>query len=385
MQAYLDNSATTAVNPQVAELVLKIMTEDYGNPSSMHRKGFEAEGYIREAAATLSGIWNCSPGEVIFTSGGTESDNMAIIGAARAGKRRGRHIITSRVEHAAVLSACEYLKGEGYEISYLDTDREGIIDLSQLEELIREDTLLVSLMHVNNEIGSIMPVEEAGRLIKKKNPGCLFHIDDIQGFGKLRLLPGKCSADMISISGHKLHGPKGTGALYVNKNARISPIIFGGGQQKGRRSGTENVPGIAGLALAAKLLNDDLLKNQERLYALRENFINSIRDIEGVSINGPADRLKAAPHIVSVSVQGIRAEVLLHALEDREIFVSAGSACASNKPQVSATLQAIGLDRGLLDSTIRFSFSVDTGEEEIAYAADTLRELLPGLRRFTRK
>lgn len=386
MQAYLDNSATTPVEPAVAELMLKLMTEDFGNPSSMHRKGFEAETQVRNAAEELAKIWKCTPNEIIFTSGGTESDNMALLGAAKSRVRYGKHIITTKVEHAAILSTCEELKNQGYEISYLNVDNNGIIDLDELKQTIRQDTILVSIMHVNNEIGSVMPIAEAGKLIKEINPECLFHVDDIQGFGKLRLIPDKARVDMISISAHKLHGPKGAGALYVSKNTRIKPIIFGGGQQRGMRSGTENVPGIVGLSKAAVILNEKLEENTERLYELRDYFIDRLKRIEGVQINsGNVSRQYSAPHIVSMSVEKVRAEVLLHSLEDKGIYVSAGSACSSNKPHISETLKAIGLKQDLLDNTVRFSFSIHTTREELDYTAEQLESILPMLQRFTRK
>lgn len=385
MEAYLDNSATTAVEPAVAELVMKLMTEDYGNPSSMHRRGFEAEKYMREAAQTFADIFRCTPGEIIFTSGGTESDNMAILGAAYAHSRQGKHIITTEIEHAAVSAPFKFLESQGYEVTRLGVDNEGVICLDELRDSIRDDTILVSIMHVNNEIGSVQPVAEAGEMIKSINPGCLFHVDDIQGFGKLALNPKTMKIDMISVSGHKIHGPKGTGILYVSKDTRILPMILGGGQQKGMRSGTENVPGAAGMALAAKLMTAKMSETTPYLYELRKYFTQQIMQIDDVWVNGPADDGLAAPHIVSLSIEGVRAEVILHALEEKNVFVSAGSACSSNKPAVSATLKAIGIRKELLDSTIRFSFSVHTTKEEIDYAVEALKELLPMLRRFRRR
>ena len=384
MEVYLDNSATTRCYDDVAQLMHKIMCEAYGNPSSMHNKGLEAEQYLRYAAETLANLLKVSEKEILFTSGGTESDNIALIGTAMANHRRGRHLITTRIEHPAILQPMVYLENQGFQVTYLPVDHEGRISLQDLERAIRPDTILVSIMHTNNEIGSIQPIAEAGELIKRVNPQTLFHVDAVQGFGKFRIYPARTHVDMMSVSAHKIHGPKGTGFLYIRKGAKVSPIIYGGGQQKGMRSGTENVPGIAGLAKAAEMVYQNLDEDMERMYGLRDLFVQGVSGIEDVKINGCPGR-EGAAHIVSLSVRGIRSEVLLHALEERGIYVSAGSACASNKPQTSATLKAIGLERDLLDSTIRFSFSVFTTAEEIQYTIQTLCELVPTLRRYTRR
>ena len=384
MEAYLDNSATTACFEEVAQLMHKIMCEDYGNPSSMHHKGVEAEKYLRDATKTLADLLKTDEKEILFTSGGTESDNIALIGTAMANHRRGRHLITTRIEHPAVLQPMAYLENQGFQVTYLPVDHEGKISLEDLERAIRPDTILVSIMHTNNELGSVQPIAEAGELIKRMNPQTLFHVDAVQGFGKFRIYPAKAHVDMLSVSGHKIHGPKGVGFLYIRKGARVNPIIYGGGQQKGMRSGTENVPGIAGLAKAAELVYQNLDQDMDRMYGLRDMLVEGIGDIEDVRVNGCPGR-EGAAHIVSLSVRGVRSEVLLHALEERDIYVSAGSACSSNKPQTSATLKAIGVERGLLDSTIRFSFSVFTTAEEIQYTIQALHELIPALRRYSRR
>ncbi|MDE7260402.1 MAG: cysteine desulfurase [Lachnospiraceae bacterium] len=384
MEAYLDNSATTVCFEEVAHLMHKIMCEDYGNPSSMHHKGVEAEKYLRDATKTLADLLKADEKEILFTSGGTESDNIALIGTAMANHRRGRHLITTRIEHPAVLQPMAYLENQGFQVTYLPVDHEGKISLEDLERAIRPDTILVSIMHTNNEIGSVQPIAEAGELIKRMNPQTLFHVDAVQGFGKFRIYPAKAHVDMLSVSGHKIHGPKGVGFLYIRKGARVNPIIYGGGQQKGMRSGTENVPGIAGLAKAAEMVYQNLDQDMDRMYGLRDMLIEGISDIEDVRVNGCPGR-EGAAHIVSLSVQGVRSEVLLHALEERDIYVSAGSACSSNKPQTSATLKAIGVKRELLDSTIRFSFSVFTTAEEIQYTIQALHELIPALRRYSRR
>lgn len=387
MDCYLDNSATTACDPRVTELVVKLFESEYGNPSSMHLKGFEGEKHLHLAKETLAKIWKVTPAEIIFTSGGTESDNMAIIGTAMANKRQGMHIITTRIEHAAVKASTDFLQKQGFEITYLGTDKEGVISLEELKAAIRPDTILVSIMHVNNEIGSVQPIEEIGKIIKSINPKCLFHVDDIQGFGKLSLYPKKMNIDMISISGHKIHGPKGSGALYLAKGVKIFPLILGGGQQNGLRSGTENVPGYAGLALAAKIMQDNIIENTKRLYELRKYLCDKLLTIDDVVINGPLQtegNERIAPHIISLSVKDVRAEVLLHSLEERNVFVSAGSACSSNKPAVSETLKAINVDKNMLDSTVRLSFSVHSTKEEADMAFDVLSQIIPMLRKYKR-
>ena len=383
MEAYLDNSATTPVFPEVAELVMKIMTQDYGNPSSMHRKGYDAEQYIKESKDIFAKILKVNEKEIFFTSGGTEADNMAVIGAAMANRRSGNHIITTKIEHPAIKSPMKYLEERGFKVDYLSVDSNGIISLEELKSLMTDQTILVSIMHVNNEMGAVEPLEEAGALIKECNPKCLFHVDDIQGFGKLRIYPKKWKIDMLSVSGHKIHGPKGTGMLYVSEQVKMVPIIYGGGQQTGMRSGTENVPGIAGMGIAAQMIYSDIKETTLELYRLKRIFTGEVVKIPDVTVNGYTDE-RSAPHIVSVSVKGVRSEVLLHALEEKGVYVSAGSACASNKPAVSETLKAISLGKELLESTVRFSFSVHTTEEEIRYALKVMEEVIPMLRKFVR-
>lgn len=383
MEVYLDNSATTACFEEAAQLMHRILCEDYGNPSSLHHKGVEAEAYLRYANETFAKILKVNEKEIFFTSGGTESDNIALVGAAMANHRAGRHLITTRIEHPAVLQPMSYLEGQGFEVTYLSVDRQGKISLEELEQAIRPDTILVSIMHTNNEIGSIQPVAEAGELIRKKNPKTLFHVDAVQGFGKARIYPGKMHIDMLSASGHKIHGPKGVGLLYMREGAKVSPIMYGGGQQRGLRSGTENLPGIAGFAKAAELVYQDLEQDVDRMYALREKLTDGVKNIDDVICNGCPGR-EGAPHVVSVSFRGVRSEVLLHALEERGIYVSAGSACSAHKPQPSATLRAIGVEKDLLGSTIRFSLSGFTTDEEIAYTCQNLEEIVPKLRRYTR-
>lgn len=384
MEAYLDNSATTFCSPGATEKMVELLTSDYGNPSSLHRKGVIAENHITEAAKIIGKTLKVEEKELIFTSGGTESNNLAILGVAKANKRAGMHVITTKIEHASVAAPFARLEQKGYEVTYLNVDSYGQIDLEELRAAIRPDTILVSIMQVNNEIGALQPIEEAGKLIKATNPNTLFHVDAIQSYGKMAVYPKKINVDLLSVSGHKIHGPKGSGFLFVKEKTKIKPLVHGGGQQKGMRSGTENVPAIAGLAIAAEEMYRNLEANRNHLFELRDYFIEQAEAIEGVTVNGRKDH-NSAPHIVSVSIEGIRAEVMLHTLEDRNIYVSAGSACSSNKPAVSATLSQIGLKKELLDSTIRFSFGIHTTREELDYALSVMREVIPMLRKYTRR
>ncbi|MBE5852512.1 MAG: cysteine desulfurase [Lachnospiraceae bacterium] len=383
MEVYLDNSATTKVFPEVAELMTKVMLEDYGNPSSLHFKGVDGENYIKKAKEQIAKVLKVQEKEIYFTSGGTEADNLAIIGCAMANKRAGMHLITTRIEHPAVLETMKYLEKQGFEVTYLPVDKYGQIRLEDLKAAMRRDTILVSVMHTNNEIGAVQPIAEAGVLIKSMNPRCLFHVDAVQGFGKCRIWPKKMMVDLLSVSAHKIHGPKGIGFLYVGEKVKILPINYGGGQQKGMRSGTENVPAIAGLGLATQMIYSGLEADVEYIYKIRETFVQGVSLMEGITVNGKSGK-DTSCHVVSVSFAGVRSEVLLHALEDKGICVSAGSACASNHPQTSETLKAIGVEKHLLDSTIRFSFSVFTTMEEIEYTLQALREIVPVLRKYSR-
>ena len=384
MEAYLDNSATTRCSARVKDLMVRILTEDYGNPSSLHNKGKEAEDYIRTAREQIARTLKIDGKELVFTSGGTESNNMALIGGALANRRNGRHIITTGIEHASVLAPLDYLKELGYEITYLSVDENGQISLDELREAVREDTVLVSIMMVNNEIGALEPVEAAAKLIKEKNPGTLFHVDAIQAYGKFRIYPKKWGIDLMSGSGHKIHAPKGTGFLYIADKVKVKPVIYGGGQQKGLRSGTENVPGVAALGAAAEEAYEDFESKTERLYALRERLIRGVTEIGGVTVNGRTDR-DCAPHIVNISIRDVRSEVMLHSLEEYGIYVSAGSACSSNKPAPSRTLQEIGLPKSAVASAIRISFCAETTEEEVDYAVEKMKEIIPFRRKFVRK
>ncbi len=384
MEAYLDNSATTKVFDSVREIVMKTMEIDYGNPSALHRKGVEAEKYMKDAKRKIAKMLKVEEKEIFFTSGGTESNNLAIIGTAIANKRNGNHLITTQIEHPSVTNTMKYLEEQGFQVTYLSVDKNGQVLLEELEKAICEDTILVSIMYVNNEIGALETLEEAVKIIKQKNPKTIIHSDAVQAFGKVRIYPKKIGIDLLSVSGHKIHAPKGVGFLYVDTKVKIKPISYGGEQQNGLRSGTLNIPGIAGIGKAVEEIEREFEQDVVRLYQRKQEFIDGIKRLEGIKINGLIGT-ESAPHIVSVSFEGVRSEVLLHALEERGIYVSAGSACSSHKSSVSPTLNGIGIEKKYLDSTLRFSFSSFTTKEEIMYCLSTLEELLPMLRRYARR
>ena len=384
MEAYFDNSATTKALDSVRDIMVKTLTEDFGNPSAKHTKGMEAENYIRQAAADIAKTLKVKDKEILFTSGGTESNNMALIGTALANQRAGKHIISTRIEHASVYQPLAFLEPLGFEVTYLHVDHNGHISLEELEQSIRPDTILVSVMYVNNEIGAVEPIQKIAEIIKEKNPKTLFHVDAIQAYGKYRICPKKLGIDLLSVSGHKIHAPKGTGFLYIKDKTKIKPIIYGGGQQKGMRSGTENVPGAAALGEAAMEIYENFDEKIAHMYALKKHFIEEVTKIEGVTINGKTGE-DSAPQIVSVTIQGVRSEVMLHSLEEKEIYVSSGSACSSNHPGISGTLKAIGVANERLDCTLRFSFSVETQIEQLKQTITELKQLVPVLARYTRR
>ena len=418
MEVYLDNSATTRCEEEVAELVCKLMTGDFGNPSSMHIKGVEAERHVTESARTLARLLKVKEKEILFTSGGTEGNNLAIIGAAHAYKRAGNRVITTQIEHSSVSEVFNRLEDEGYDVVRLPVDETGVVCISALEEALNDETILVSVMAVNNEIGTVQPLAEIAKLIKERNEKTVFHVDGVQSFGKINIAPAKVGIDLYTASAHKFHGPKGVGFLYRNERVRLEPQILGGGQQGGMRSGTDNVPGISGMALAAELAHKTL---GDSARSMCENSLKLARGLSGIAdvkINGAlgrelkrempgdgrdrspsedtlddaqknvyigAEDIPYAPHIVSATVRGIRAEVLLHALEDKGIYISAGSACSTHRKKGSATLNAIGLEKKDAESTVRFSLSRYTTPEEIEYTISSVAEVVPLLRRFTMK
>ena len=384
MECYLDNAATTRAKKEVCELVTSVMYDHYGNPSSLHGKGFEAEKIVKKASEQIAKTLKCTEKNIIFTSGGTESNNTALIATALANQRRGKHIITTCFEHASVHQPLIYLEKMGFEVTYLPVDHNGHVLMEALREALREDTILVSLMMVNNEVGSVLDVAEVSRCVKEFCPEIIFHVDAIQAYGKIKILPKKMGIDLMSVSGHKIHGPKGF--LYQGDKVKMHPLIHGGGQQRGMRSGTENVPGIAGLGLAAQWMDENLEQHRSHLFEIKRYFVERLGEIPQATVNACdlSSLQNTAPHILSVSFEGVRSEVLLHALEEKEVYVSSGSACSSNHPGISGTLKAIGVDNKLLDSTIRFSFCPETTKEQIDYTMECLQALVPMLARYRR-
>ena len=380
MDIYFDNGATTRAFPEVREMMDKVLEEEYGNPSSRHGKGLTAEHHLKKTREIIAKSLRVDQKEIFFTSGGTESNNLALIGTALANQRAGKHIISSTIEHASVYNPLFFLEEMGFEVTFVPVDEHGILRRDKLKEAIREDTILVSVMAVNNEIGSVMPMEEIGKLIKELNPKTLYHADCVQAYGKMKLFPRRWKVDMMSISGHKIHGPKGSGALYVRNGVKIKPILYGGNQEQGLRSGTENVPAIAGLGVAAQKIYEDHEERIAHLRRIKEYFLEKVMELPDTE-NHSGD----APHIASVTFLGVRSEVLLHALEDKGICVSAGSACSSNKPAVSGTLKGIGLKKEEYESTLRFTFSCYNTIEEVDFAIEELSKLLPMLRKFIRR
>lgn len=395
-EIYLDNAATTKVCEEAVAIMETVMRNDFGNPSSLHGKGIQAEQYVKNARKIIAKSLKCDEREIIFTSGGTESNNLALFGGAYARIRSGKHIISTSIEHASVYNPLIFLEEQGFEVTYLPVDRNGIVSLDALRQALRKDTTIVSVMMVNNEIGAIEPYEEIAKLVHSFNPDILFHVDAIQGYGKLPVAPGKCGIDLLSVSGHKIHGPKGSGFLYKRDKVRLIPEILGGGQQNNMRSGTENVPAIAGLGEAVRVYFQNQKNYADSMYACKEHFLELLKDMPFAHPNAVFEELsdslslgervrKTAPHVLSISFDSVRSEVLLHALEDYGVYVSSGSACSSNHPAISGTLKAIGTPDRFLDSTLRFSFCPETTTEMIDEAAKALQELVPKLSRFTVK
>ncbi|MGI6021429.1 MAG: cysteine desulfurase family protein [Lachnospiraceae bacterium] len=378
---YFDNSATTRVYPEAAELVAETMSIDYGNPSSMHTLGVRSEKYLKVSKNQIAKTLGVSDKEIYFTSGGTESNNWAIIGAAMAMRRLGNHIITSKMEHPSVSETMKYLEKQGFEVSYVGIDPDGNLNLKELEDSVRPDTILISVMIVNNEIGAFTDAGAISEIRKRKCPKAIYHADAVQAYGKYEIRPKRLGIDLMSVSGHKIHGPKGIGFLYKSSGVRILPLIYGGGQQDGLRSGTDNVPGIAGIGKAAEISYSNLNKNREYLYGLKKHLVEKLSELENVVINGPVDE-KGAPHIVNASFVGVGSEVMLHSLEDKGIYVSAGSACSTHKRSKSPTLSALGVSDEIIGSAIRFSFSEYNTTEEIDIAVGEIKKLLPVLRRY---
>ena len=382
MEIYLDNSATTKPYKEVVDKMVEALTTDYANPSSLHRKGIDVEKNIKLIRQEIARTLGAKDKEIYFTSGGTESNNSVIRGVANLYKKRKNHIISTEIEHPSVLNTLKDLEEDGFEVTYLKVDKYGKIDIEEFKQSIKPTTILVTIMHVNNEIGTIQPIEEIGKYLKSLKDKVYFHVDAVQSYGKINFKPSKYNIDFMSVSGHKLHGPKGIGFMYIKENNRLKPILTGGGQEIGIRSGTENVPGIYGLGEAVKILNKDLNstinKIQELKDLLKEEIVNNI---DNIKINSPED---GVCHILNISFEDVKGEVLLHYLEQKGVYVSTGSACSSKK-KGSHVLNAIGLNPKEIDGAIRFSLSDLNTKEEIIETVKILKESVDDLRMIIRR
>lgn len=379
---YFDNSATTPPHPDVIETVRRAMESYYGNPSSLHRRGVEAEQVLKQARMVAAQFLGCKPGEIVFTSGGTESNNTAIKGVALQYQSRGKHIVTTQIEHPAVYDVCKQLEGMGFSVTYLPVDREGRVKLEDVQRALRPDTILVSVMHVNNELGTIQPVEEIGKWLKQF-PKVLFHVDAVQGIGKVPLSIKEAGIDLLSVSAHKFYGPRGAGILYKREGLHIQPLLMGGGQEAGVRSGTENLPAIAGMAKAMRLMQELGDAENARLARLRDQLREGISVIEGCVINTPVTG--AAPHILNISVPGVKAEVLVHALEERGFLISTKSACSSKKDEPSRVLTSIGIDRDCALSSLRISLGRENTAGQVEQFVAALQECVAQLRPYMKQ
>ncbi|MHB8061640.1 MAG: cysteine desulfurase family protein [Ruminiclostridium sp.] len=374
-EIYLDNSATTRPYDEVVQYIYEISKDFYGNPSSMHTKGIEAENLVKHARFQLATALSVDSKEICFTSGGTEANNMAILGFLKANPRLGKHIITSEIEHPSVLEVYKQLVKDGYRVDYIPVDSQGIINLDVLRNVLDSDTALLSFIHTNNETGSMQPIEEIDKIRKATCPAAALHIDAVQAFGKTRIHPTSCDIDLLSFSSHKIHGPKGMGALYIRKGLKVRPILLGGGQETSLRSGTENVPGICGFGLASEKIFLNIDENFTTVRALKEHFLlNITKYFEDAVINSP---MQASPYIINVSFPNLKAEVLLHHLEQKHIFVSTGSACASHKTSHSHVLKAMGVSSKYIDGAIRFSLSALNSISDMDETINALKEIIP--------
>ncbi|HAN10242.1 MAG TPA: cysteine desulfurase NifS [Clostridiales bacterium] len=383
-EIYLDNAATTKTSDKVMKRIIDMCTEFYGNPSSMHNKGLESDNMIREAAQIIAKAVLCYEDEIYFTSGGTEANNLAIRGVSKANKKRGNHIITTKIEHSSVRNVFKNLEEEGFNVTYLNVDKEGYVNEEELKDAVNDNTILVSIMYVNNEIGTKQNIEKLGSIIKKKNVKTYFHVDAIQAFGKYIINVDREKIDLMSISGHKIHAPKGIGALYVRKGVRITPIIYGGGQEGGLRSGTENTSGIVALGETTKQTYKNLNVNTEKMMEFKTKLVSEIfKKVKDVYINGP-EIDKSAPHILSLKFKDIKGEALLHSLSDVGIYISTGSACAAKKTDLSKTLSSIGLTDNEIYGTVRLSFSPDNYVDDIPYITDNIAKSVESIRKVLR-
>lgn len=379
---YLDNCSTTIPRKEVIETMAKSMAEDFANPSSLHRLGFQSEKKIKKIREDIGSFLNVSRDEIYFTSGGTESNNMAIQSMVNKYNRQGKHLITTKIEHPSVLNLMKYYEEEGYSVTYLDVNHRGEISLEELEKEIREDTILVSIMHVNNEIGTIEPISQVKNIISKKNSKAVFHVDGIQGFGKVNISLKSWGIDSYSFSGHKIYGPKGIGGLYIDKKHSLSPIIYGGDQERGMRSGTENLLGIIGLGKAVDMMGNQYKEEREYVLDLRKYFVKRIKEeIGDIKINTPLDG-KSSPYILNISFNHVKGEVLLHYLEEKDIYVSTSSACSSKDKSKSHVLKSIGLNDLEIDGGIRFCFYYENTIEDLEFAIEVLKKSVKEIRQI---
>lgn len=382
MEIYLDNSATTKPLEEVIASVNRMMAENYGNPSALHRRGLEAEHAVKEARSQISSLFNRGHYDLIFTSGGTESNNLAIFGSLSTIRDTSRPLVTSTIEHPSILNIFKHLEKNGRKVIYIKTDTEGFIDLDDLQKALDEHPALVSIMTVNNEIGSIQPIAEIAQLVTKSGDKPIFHTDAVQAFGKIPL-QSSAAIDLMSVSAHKFHGPKGIGGLFVKKGVRLAPLMFGGGQEANLRPGTENTPAIAGMGTAAAWAGTHLSENMDKLNQMKAYVIDGIlNEIPGVRINSPVSP-KFAPHILSVSFKGVRGEVLLHSLEQEGIYVATRSACSSKKKSRNHVLDALQLSPEEAEGTIRISFSSFNLQDELVYLIEKIKHHVASIRRIT--
>ncbi len=382
LEIYFDNAATTMVCSEAVEEACRVMSEFYGNPSSLHNKGLEIEKKMRHAREQVAKAWGVGPSEIYFTSGGTESNNITIAGALLKGSKWGNRVITTKMEHPAVLEVIEhYAKVLNLDITYLDVLESGLPDLEKLKEVVDEKVILLSMMHANNETGCLLPVKEAVKIVKKAAPRAFAHCDMVQSFGKTGVSPAELGVDFAALSGHKIHAPKGVGAMYIKKGVSIPTTVFGGGQEKNIRSGTENTPGICALGIAAEIAMKNLQENIERMARVKKIIADgALENIENCRINGE----NTSPCVLNMSFVGVRSEILLHSMEAKGVYVSSGSACSSNHPSPSRVLTAMGLKPNEIDGSIRFSFSRYNTEEEAEMCLMVLIDEVKAIRGFYR-
>ncbi len=385
MLVYLDNCSTTKPRDEVIDEINYMLKEGYGNPSSLHSLGLKTEKRIDESRKIIADFLNVRKDEIFFTSGGTESNNIAIQGLVNRYKRKGNHLITTKVEHSSIFNIFRYYENHGFEVTFLDVDDKGNVDLEQFKNEIRKDTILVSIMVVNNELGAIEPVNEIRKIMEEKESKALLHLDGVQAFGKIPIDIRKWKVDTFAFSAHKIYGPKGIGGLYVKKEININPLVYGGQQERGLRSGTENTPGIVGMGKAVEIMDEKFEEERKHVYKLKAYFAEKIlKEIEDVKINTSLDE-DTSPYILNVSFLYIRGEVLLHYLEDKGIYVSTASACSSNAEDKSHVLKAIGLNENEIEGAIRFCFSYENTYKELDYTVEVLKKSVDEIRQIVKR